>query len=258
MNLLTPTAIEPLIELCRDAGAAIMEVYAGRVDVEHKEDASPLTLADLRSHRLIVERLRQMYPDIPILSEENAEQAPYEVRRHWRRCWLVDPLDGTKEFIKRNGQFTVNIALIEDTRPVLGFVYAPALGLLYYGGPALGAFRLGNDGERRLPEAPRNDGERVIVGSLSHPSEAMDDYVAEQQRRYGQVRFLAMGSALKICLVAEGRADVYPRFGPTMEWDTAAAHAIANAAGKQVLRYGAGEELAYNKPDLRNDWFIVQ
>lgn len=236
-----------------------MEIYAGNFDVQHKQDASPLTVADLRSHRLIVERLRQLYPEIPILSEENAEQAAYEVRRHWRRCWLVDPLDGTKEFLKRNGQFSINIALVEDTRPALGFVYAPALGLLYYGGPGLGAFRIGEGGERRpLPAPARDDGERVIVGSLSHPSAAMDEYVAEQKRLYGRVRFLPMGSALKICLVAEGRADVYPRFGPTMEWDTAAAHAIANAAGKKVLRYGTAEELTYNKPDLLNDWFIVQ
>jgi 3'(2'), 5'-bisphosphate nucleotidase len=259
MNLFPSSEIGSLLELCRDAGAAVMEVYAGRVEVEEKEDASPLTLADLRSHRLIVERLQRLYPGVPILSEENAEQAPYEVRRHWRRCWLVDPLDGTKEFIKRNGQFTINVALVENARPVFGLVYAPALEVLYYGGPGFGAFRTGEDGEpRRLPDEPRDDGERVIVGSLSHPSPAMDEYVAEQKRLYGRVRFLAMGSALKICLVAEGRADVYPRFGPTMEWDTAAAHAIANAAGKKVLRYGTGEELTYNKPDLRNDWFIVQ
>jgi 3'(2'), 5'-bisphosphate nucleotidase len=251
--------IDYLIETCRAAGTAILEVYAGTVEVRHKEDTSPVTLADLRSHRLIVERLCRAFPEIPVLSEENAEQASYEVRRHWKECWLVDPLDGTKEFIKRNGQFTVNIALVRDERPALGLVYAPALDRLYYGGTGVGAFRIERGGEPcRLPEVARGDGARVIVGSLSHPSEAMDDYVAEQRRQYGDVRFVAMGSALKICLVAEGRADVYPRFGPTMEWDTAAAHAVANAAGKKVLLYGSGDELTYNKADLRNDWFIVQ
>jgi len=251
--------LDYLMETCRQAGAAILELYDGAIEVQRKADASPVTLADLRSQAIIADRLRQAFPQVPLLAEETAEQAPYAVRRHWSEFWLVDPLDGTKEFLKRNGQFTVNIALIQHRRPVFGLVYAPALGKLYYGGPAFGAFRLDPDGKRtRLPEGERPGGARRIVGSLSHHSPAMEDYLAEERRRHGDIEFVQMGSALKICLVAEGRADAYPRFGTTMEWDTAAAHAIANAAGRRVLRWGSTEELAYNKEDLRNDWFIVE
>jgi len=262
LKMLSPTTldIEFLIETAHVAGAEIMEVYAGHVEVERKDDASPVTAADLRSHEVIVERLRQANPQIPILSEENAEQASYEVRKHWRECWLVDPLDGTKEFLKRNGQFTINIGLVQDSRPAWGLVYAPALDRLYFGGGKLGAFKVECGGMPcRLPEPGAADRTwRVVVASLSHPSPAMDAYVAEQRRQHDDVRFLAVGSALKLCLVAEGRADVYPRFGPTMEWDTAAAHAIVNAAGKKVLRHGSDEELTYNKKDLRNSWFVVE
>ncbi len=251
--------IDYLIETCRLAGAAILQLYDGAIEVQLKADASPLTLADLRSQAIIAERLRQAFPEVPLLAEENAEQAPYEVRRHWRALWLVDPLDGTKEFLKRNGQFTVNIALIEGRRPALGFVYAPALGKLYYGGPELGAFRLEADGTRtRLPETERAGGPRRIVGSLSHHSPEMDRYLEEQRRLHGEIEFVQMGSALKVCLVAEGRADVYPRLGTTMEWDTAAAHAVASGAGRKLVRWGSAEELSYNKEDLRNDWFIVE
>jgi len=259
--MLAPSSLDLdyLIETCRQAGAAILELYDGAIDVQRKADASPLTLADLRSQAIVAERLGRAFPQIPLLAEETTEHAPYAVRRYWQEFWLVDPLDGTKEFLKRNGQFTVNIALIQHRRPALGLVYAPALGTLYYGGPELGAFRLDPDGRRtRLPDAERSGGPRRIVGSLSHHSPAMEDYLAEERRRHGEIEFVQMGSALKMCLVAEGLADAYPRFGTTMEWDTAAAHAVANAAGRKVLRWSSAEELTYNKEDLRNDWFIVE
>jgi 3'(2'), 5'-bisphosphate nucleotidase len=252
--------INELIRICHEAGRAIMEVYGQEFHVKTKGDSSPLTQADLRSHAIISSRLGEMYPDVPVLSEESAVKAPYEVRKHWKECWVVDPLDGTKEFVKRNGQFTINIALVQGSEPVAGMVYAPALDLMYYGVAGSGAYKIAGGAEvRRLPIAgARHSNALVIVGSLSHSSPELEAFVAEQRRKHDKVEFVAMGSALKICLVAEGSADLYPRLGPTMEWDTAAAHAVARAAGRKVLRYGTEEELTYNKPDLHNEWFLVQ
>ncbi len=256
---LNQSDLEYLIETARDAGAEILEVYKTDFGVTRKEDASPLTEADLRSHHLITERLRARYPDTPIVSEENGEDTPYEVRSQWREFWLVDPLDGTKEFIKRNGQFTVNIALVREGRPVAGVVYAPALGHLYYALEGHGAFKAGEDGTPLplKPAVPTNGDRLVIAGSLSHPTPEMDAFIAEQRSKYKEVEFLPMGSSLKICLVAEGAADLYPRFGPTMEWDTAAAHAVAREAGRKVIAHGTTKELPYNKRSLVNGWFVV-
>ena len=252
--------MEFLVATAREAGAAILEVYQTDFEVAHKSDASPLTEADLRSHRAITQRLKERYPEVPMLSEESAEHAPYEVRRVWDAFWLVDPLDGTKEFIKRNGQFTVNIALIRGTQPAAGVVYAPAFDLLYSGKVGEGAFKV--EGKAApVPLAakqPRDPSRLVIAGSLSHPTPEMDAFVAEQRQKYSEVEFVAMGSSLKICMVAEGSADIYPRLGPTMEWDTAAAHAVAAAAGRRVVRYGTEDELLYNKEKLLNDRFVVR
>ncbi len=259
MNHIDAVDSEHLQAVARKAGEAILEVYGTDFAVERKADASPVTEADLAAHRVIANALTERYPEIPVLSEESSEQDSYELRRHWSRFWMVDPLDGTKEFIKRNGQFTVNIALIENSRPRAGVVYAPVLELLYYGELGRGAFKIeGSTAAQRLSPAPPSDGDRlVIAGSLSHPTPEMDAFIAESRATYKEVEFVAMGSSLKICMVADGRADVYPRFGPTMEWDTAAAHAVASAAGRKVLRYGSDQELSYNKPDLHNDWFLV-
>lgn len=251
--------LSEVIGLVNEAGVAIMDVYGGRIKAKRKQDRSPVTEADLRAHRILVDGLRKLTPEIPVLSEESPNVAAFGVREHWQEFWLVDPLDGTKEFLKRNGQFTVNVALVRAGRPVAGVVYAPAMDVLYYTTSDGGASKVNSDGapvtlKRRTPP----DGETlVIVGSRSHPSCEMTTFLAEQKKRYPRVQFLAMGSSLKICLVADGQADVYPRFGPTMEWDTAAAHAVANAAGCRVLRHDSDEELVYNKPDLRNPWFIV-
>ena len=260
MNLAQTLDIDYLVATAREAGAAIMEVYDTDFDVTRKDDASPLTVADLRAHQVITARLNEKYPGTPVLSEENTEQASYDVRKHWTEFWLVDPLDGTKEFIKRNGQFTVNIALIAGSRPVAGVVYAPALGLTYSARPGQAAVKEENSGQP-VTLQPSDDVPKdrlVIAGSLSHPTPEMDAFLEEQRSKFSQVDFVAMGSSLKICMVADGRADIYPRFGPTMEWDTAAAHAVANAAGRAVLRYGSDEELRYNKPDLHNEWFVVR
>ena len=251
--------MECLVATAREAGAAILEVYETDFEVTRKSDASPLTEADLRSHQAITQRLRERYPEVPILSEESAEHTPYETRKGWDLFWLVDPLDGTKEFIKRNGQFTVNIALIRGTEPAAGVVYAPAFDLLYYGKVGEGAFKV----EGKAAPVPlaanqaRDPSRLVIAGSLSHPTPEMDAFVTEQRQKYAEVEFVAMGSSLKICMVAEGSADIYPRLGPTMEWDTAAAHAVAAAAGRRVVRYGSGDKLSYNKENLLNDRFVV-
>ena len=268
MQVLKDLDIRGLIVTAREAGRAILDVYETDFEVRRKSDASPVTEADLRADRVIRERLEERYPGVPVLSEENSEQAAYEERHDWPCYWLVDPLDGTKEFIKRNGQFTVNIALIEGGRPVAGVVFAPALELLYYalnqdGGQE--AFKVGQGGAAvrldtgRLDYGRRGRGKRlVIAGSRSHASAEMTAFVEEQKQHYEEVKFIAMGSSLKICLVAEGGADIYPRLGPTMEWDTAAAHAVANAAGRRIVEYQSDRELRYNKRDLHNPWFIVE
>ncbi|MBK9162197.1 MAG: 3'(2'),5'-bisphosphate nucleotidase CysQ [Nitrosomonadales bacterium] len=246
--------IQDVISIARNAGQEILAVYhSGDAGAISKADESPLTLADLAAHHVIVEGLSKLALDIPILSEEAAE-IPYSVRRHWGRFWLVDPLDGTREFIKRNGEFTVNIALIEDGAPVMGVVHAPALGLSYFAERGGGAFRQRGD---EAPVAIRvavhdGHGQLKMVGSRSHSDPRQDDLVAH----LGGGEFVSMGSSLKLCLVAEGSAHLYPRLGPTMEWDTAAAHGIVLEAGGIVCD-SHGESLRYNKADLHNPPFAV-
>jgi len=251
--------IQPVITLAREAGAAAMEVYHTNFETRRKADRSPVTEADLRSHRILVDGLRRLFPETPVLSEESSRLAPYEERIHWHEFWLVDPLDGTKEFLKRNGQFTVNVALVREGRPVAGVVYAPASEVLYYSTLEGEAFQVvGEESPARLARRRPPEGDTlVVVGSLSHPTPEMDVFLAEQRSRFRNVEFRPMGSSLKICMVADGRADVYPRFGPTMEWDTAAAHAVANAAGCRLRHHDSDEELRYNKEDLHNPWFVV-
>jgi 3'(2'), 5'-bisphosphate nucleotidase len=231
---------EALMPTLAGAGAAIMRIYDGGFTVQHKDDNSPLTLADLESQRIIIDSLRQITPDIPVLSEESA-QAPWAQRQSWRELWVVDPLDGTREFVKRNGEFTVNIALVVDHEPLLGLISAPAQGLLYWGARGVGAFSRHRDApERRIEVAPPHDPIRV-VGSRSHASAATADYLT----RLGPHVTSGIGSSLKFCLVAEGKAELYPRFGPTSEWDTAAGQALLEAAGGQVTRLD-GHRLRYN------------
>ncbi len=259
MSNLSESDLQFLITVSVEAGSEIMAVYGTAFTVTRKADHSPVTDADMRAHKLIVGRLRQRFPEIPVLSEESAHEFPYEARKSWTQFWLVDPLDGTREFIKRNGQFTVNIALINNGRPAAGIVYAPVKRLLYYAANGR-AFKRENDqpASALAATAKQPDNRLTIVGSLSHSTPELEDFVQEQKRRYAEVRFLPLGSSLKLCLVADGTADVYPRMGPTMEWDTAAAHAVVNAAGRKVLRYGTEQELIYNKPDLHNEWFVVR
>jgi len=229
-----------------------MKVYDSGFSVQHKADDSPLTLADLESQRVILEGLGALTPDIPILSEESA-QAPWEERRRWRELWVVDPLDGTREFVKRNGEFTVNIALVVEHEPVLGIVSAPARGLLYWGAAGFGAFSH-HRGAAELPinvSAPQHP--LRVVGSRSHASA---DTTAYLDRLRPHV-ITGIGSSLKFCLVAEGKADLYPRFGPTSEWDTAAGQALLEAAGGHVTRLD-GHRLRYNcRESVLNGDFVA-
>jgi len=263
------------------AGDGINEIYRSEdFGVEYKTDKSPLTLADQKSHEIITNALEGY--DIPILSEEG-QNMPYTQRKNWQRFWIVDPLDGTKEFIKRNGEFTVNIALIENNRPVLGAIFVPDRNTLYFAAQNFGAYKLENgpfsewletgpDSKettstlldqitRQSTRLPVTDPQRLaltIVGSRSHKNAELEAYVEEKRNAFGDVEFISAGSSLKICLVAEGRADLYPRLGPTMEWDTAAGQAIAENAGADVYQYETRKPLTYNKEDLHNPWFIVQ
>ena len=256
MNLDVKKLLKPLEELLLEAGSAVMEIY-GQDDfqVENKSDGSPLTLADRTAHELITDYLGRLTPDIPILSEESAE-IPWTERQHWLTLWLVDPLDGTKEFIKRNGEFTLNIALIRNGKPVLGAVYAPVQKLLYIGCQGQGSYCVGRD-KRQILSGPTGSGDVIrLVASRSHMSLAVGDFHQSLLAAGLKCEVIGMGSSLKLCLVAEGVADVYPRFGPTMEWDTAAAQAVVENAGGRVLTLDK-EPLIYNKPDLHNPWFLV-
>jgi 3'(2'), 5'-bisphosphate nucleotidase len=249
-----PASLLPHVrQLVAAAGDAILEVYASGHEVEYKADDSPITRADRAAHEVLSAGLRRLTPDVPVLSEESAEEHAHEVRRRWNEFWLVDPLDGTKEFINRNGEFTVNVALIRDHRPVLGVVAAPVLGLVYYGADGLGAFIAQRDGsERRIHVRPAAD-PLVVVGSRSHRGDSLDGVLA----RIGAHEMRPMGSSLKFCLVAEGTADLYPRLGPTSEWDTAAAQAVVEAAGGAVTTLD-GMPLRYNERDtLLNPHFLA-
>ncbi|MBE7414953.1 MAG: 3'(2'),5'-bisphosphate nucleotidase CysQ [Deltaproteobacteria bacterium] len=243
--------LSEVVELARRAGSAVMEVYSRPFSVKFKEDSTPLTEADSASHLLIAAGLPAIAPGVPVISEEG-EGVPFEARRGWKRFWLVDPLDGTKEFIRRNGEFTVNIALIEDGAPVLGVVYAPACGLMYYAERGGGAFRERAGGTpERVCSGLAGTGVRAVV-SRSHP----DAHVEAFLKGYDVSSRVEAGSSLKFCIVAEGRADLYPRFGETWEWDTAAGHAVAAVAGASVT-LPDGSPLFYNKESLRNPGFIA-
>ena len=250
--------IHELIAIARAAGDAIMMVYAGDFAVNYKDDHSPLTEADKRSNDIVISGILRLYPDANIISEES-ESLPYERRKDWRSLWLIDPLDGTKEFVKRNGEFTVNIALIEDGVPTIGVVYAPVPDLLYYGISGDGSYKVEKGLTIKIHAGiPYMQKDTVkILTSRSHMSPDTQEFVRQIESGGKKVEFHSVGSSLKTCLVAEGAADVYPRFGPTMEWDTAAAHAIALNAGADILNAHTGLRLNYNKPDLTNPSFIA-
>ncbi len=262
------------ILVAKRAGEAIIDVYNSDFAVEQKDDKSPLTLADKRSHEIIESVLAQTVTvnnsTVPILSEEGKETS-YDERKKWKYFWLVDPLDGTKEFIKRNGEFTVNIALIHKHKPVLGIIYIPVKDVFYFAAIGYGTYRLENskivtddlsikklvDKSQKLPLDSGNNTSLTVIGSRSHRSDEFSEFVRRLKEKHGNVEFISSGSSLKLCLVAEGKADVYPRLGPTMEWDTAAGQAIAEQANCTVLDAQTNEPLGYNKNNLLNPFFIV-
>jgi 3'(2'), 5'-bisphosphate nucleotidase len=241
-----------------------MEVYASDFAVEHKDDKSPLTLADKNCNEIIERFL--MKTNIPILSEEGAKTT-YEKRKDWEYSWLVDPLDGTKEFVKRNGEFTVNIALIHNGNPIMGVIYVPVKEELYFSMEGLGSYKVNKNSvienldtlissSDKLPVNYKRKN-YVIVGSRSHMSDETEVFFEQKKKEHNNVEVMVVGSSLKLCMVAEGRADTYPRYAPTMEWDTGAGHAIAKYAGFSVKQYNSSEDVVYNKENLLNPWFLA-
>lgn len=261
------------IDAALKAGEEILSIYndpASDFEIERKADNSPLTLADRKAHETIAAILNQT--PFPVLSEEG-KQLDYAVRKDWNVLWIVDPLDGTKEFIKRNGEFTVNIALVKDGVPVVGVIYVPVKRVLYFAVEGIGAYKTTEltslEGDevtleqmiqksKRLPVGDTSRDRFIVVASRSHLSPETEVYINELKSKHGSLECISSGSSIKICLVAEGEADVYPRFAPTMEWDTAAGHAIARAAGMEMYQSGKNEPLLYNKEDLLNPSFVVE
>jgi len=293
---LTSALVSSALAASKKAGDAVLEVYNSDFAVELKDDKSPLTLADKRSHEIVTSHMSALDPAlvdglfksdkhrIPLLSEEG-KNIPFEERKNWEYFWLVDPIDGTREFVKRNGEFTINIALIHSGRPVLGVIYVPVKETFYFSAEGLGTYKLeiADKPDFMLPEkfsqetfddvlsvskrlnaktdtpGPSENMQRItIIGSRSHMSKETEDYINNLKKLYKEVDFVSAGSSLKFCLMAESKADIYPRFGPTMEWDTAAGQAIVEQTGGVVLNISTSTPLIYNKENLLNPYFVVK
>ena len=254
--MLTSDQKKVVIDLAKAAGEKIMAIYAQDFEVDYKDDLSPLTQADLASHHCIVDGLSELTPHIPVLSEESSEDEKHN-RMSWQAYWLIDPLDGTKEFVKKNGEFTVNIALVTNHQPVFGVVYAPALDVAYWGDKSSGAFKAEGGIEKAITvrSRPASSADWIVVGSRSHQSDEFKTFMKD----YADAEIVSMGSSLKLCLVAEGKADLYPRLGLTSEWDTAASQAVVEAAGGQVLAFPEMKPLTCNqsRESLLNPHFLV-
>ena len=245
--------IQKINEIARQAGTAILKIYGQDFEVIEKADKSPLTEADLAAHHVIIDALQSLTPEIPVLSEESAD-IPYDTRSQWQTYWLIDPLDGTREFIKRNGEFTVNIALIHEGRAVLGVVYVPVSQITYYGDSEHGAFKMDADGNSSAIQVISEYQTPLrVAGSRSHAGDSLLQFL----NRLGEYEIISMGSSLKLCLIAEGKADVYPRLGPTSEWDTAAAQAVVEAAGGKVTDTNMNPLIYNTKESLLNPYFFV-
>ena len=245
--------LDRIVSIAKIAGEAIMEIYQEDVSVVYKKDNSPLTKADTLANKIICQALQRLYPDIPVMSEEN-KQIAWQNRKHWTDYWCIDPIDGTKEFINKNGEFTVNIALIHKDTPVLGVVYAPAIDTLYKAKKGEGAYK--NTFRLPLRANPNPDQKLVVVASKSHLSTQTEKYINQLPAK--EITRISKGSSLKLCMVATGEADIYPRLAPTMEWDTAAADAIVREAGKTTRQFDTDKPLLYNKQDLHNPWFVAR
>ena len=257
--MLNKIKIEDIIEISKLAGQEILEIYKQDFDVYTKNDASPLTAADKNANDIIIANLKKKYPEIPFISEE-MKNLEYSDRKEWEYCWVIDPLDGTKEFVKKNGEFTVNIALIRNGVSVLGVIYIPVKDEVFYAIENKGTFKIdANNNKTKLPKIDRSISKNkiIVVASRSHLSETVVSFVDELKQQGKEVEFLSAGSSLKFCLVAEGKADIYPRLAPTMEWDTAAANVICTEVGLEVINHETNKALTYNKKNLLNPWFIV-
>ncbi len=253
--------LQDLIDIALQAGNEIMKIYRQDFQVEFKDDKSPLTVADKIANEVICSGLEKLFPNIPLMSEEN-KQVSYEVRKNWKYYFCIDPIDGTKEFIKKNDEFTVNIALIHDGIPVMGVVVAPALQEIYYAKKGMGAFVASFEASslfdiKKLPVV-RDEKNYVIVASKSHLSKETEEFIANLESEGRERVSVSKGSSLKLCMVADGTADIYPRLAPTMEWDTAAADAIVRESGKMTYDYNDNTAMKYNKKDLLNPWFVVR
>jgi len=268
--------IEVIVSIAKDAGDAIMKIYNRDFQIDYKDDNSPLTEADIKANEIICRMLQKSYPEVPLLSEENND-VPYEIRNNWEYYWCIDPIDGTKEFIEGNGEFTVNIALIHRDIPVLGVVYVPVLGEMYFAKQREGAYKMlvsaqwslfdGMGNIMKLPlleeENRKEKDEIVVVVSKSHLTKETENFISTLTTKDKRVKTISKGSSLKLLMVAEGSADIYPRLASTMEWDTAAADAIVRESGKMTYQYISNKHasdlkpLVYNKVNLLNPWFIV-
>ena len=251
--MLEKVALDEIVRIAQEAGDAIMQIYTKDFSIEYKDDKSPLTEADTKSNEIICDALEKLYPNIPIMSEEN-KQTDYEERKEWEYYWCIDPIDGTKEFIKKNDEFTVNIALIHKNTPVLGVVYAPAIDEMYKAKKGEGAFK----NNQKLPlQTNLNPKEKLyVVASKSHLSPETQEFIDNLETK--EIEQVSKGSSLKLCMVAEGKADIYPRLAPTMEWDTAAADAVVREAGKMTYQFESNQPMVYNKENLLNPWFVVE
>lgn len=251
--MLEQIELEKIVSIAKKAGLAIMKIYTQDFTIEYKDDKSPLTEADTKANEIICHALQELYPNIPIMSEEN-KQTKYEIRKNWEYYWCIDPIDGTKEFIKKNGEFTVNIALIHKSTPVLGVVYAPAIDETYKAKKGEGAFKNG----KKLPLFTNDNPDKklTVIASKSHLSQETQEFIDNLDTK--NIQQISKGSSLKLCIVAEGVADIYPRLAPTMEWDTAAADAIVRESNKMTYIFKSKEPLLYNKENLLNPWFIVE
>ena len=251
--MLKKIAIEDIENIALEAGKAIMKIYQKDFSIEYKDDKSPLTEADLKSNEIICTKLQELYPYIPIMSEEN-KQVEYGERKKWEYYWCIDPIDGTKEFIKKNDEFTVNIALVHKNAPVLGVVYAPAINEMYSAKQGDGAYLNGQKLPLKTNEHPSE--KLYVVASKSHLSQETQEFIDALDTK--EIEQVSKGSSLKLCMIASGAADIYPRLAPTMEWDTAAADAIVREAGKMTYQFENNQPVMYNKENLLNPWFVVK
>lgn len=256
-----------ILEITKQASEAILEIYKkdfSEIEAKDKEDGSPLTQADQASHNIITKELKKYYPDIPIMSEENTTQIEYNIRTNWEQYWCVDPLDGTKEFIKKNDEFTINIALMKNNKPVTGLVYAPAIDTGYYASESQGAFKFSINNnleitklEKIIPVEFTSKEKIRLICSRSHKGELLDNYINNLSQEYKTIESVSKGSALKFGLLADNQADRYTRLVPCMEWDTAAGHIVLKELGMNIYDYNTGAELEYNKENLLNPYFIA-